>query len=774
MRERLAAALADRYRVVRELGRGGMAVVWLADDLRHDRPVAIKVMSPDIAHDAGDERFLREIEIAAKLSHPHILPVHDSGRADGLLYFVMPFVEGDTLRSRLEREGPLPLQEAVRITSEVADALDFAHRRGLVHRDVKPENILFQAGHAMVTDFGIARAVEGRDATTLTKTGAAIGTFRYMSPEQATGEADLDGRSDVYALGCLAYEMLTGAPPFADASAASVLARKLTEAPPPPSAVHAGIPPTVDEVVGRALERDRWARYETPGALSTALSGAVTAEAVARAAVRRRRVGRVRVGAAALAVAAVAGTAWWAIGLLSAPRFERIAVLPITARDDPDAEFLAEGLHTDLVQELSRAGIRVINPGSVRRYRGTDLAPEEIARELGVDAVVEGIASFAGDAISLDLTMTDGASSEIVWLDSFGAEVRDVRTMYATVTRAMMDAMGLRATSDAEQVLAAQADVDPEIQKILWNAQFHANKLSREGLALARDNYRHVLDLDADNMQALVGMANTWAGEAQMGLRSRADADALSEPYLQRATAIDTTNAAVLQRRAGTRTWRDWDWAAADDTFERLLRADPTNSVGRALHSHLLHYLRRDEEATAAITRALELDPFEPRVRTYYGMDLMYMRDYPRADSVLRAVLADEPGYVMALTTLRSVYHLSGDHGRAMEMWRTSNAGDPEALAALDEGYAAGGYEQALRSLAALLEARADTTYVPPWQIGTLYTRAGDVEPALDYLEQAFEAGDGNIPYVSVDPVFDVLKGEPRFQAMLERLGLAG
>jgi len=212
--DRLEAALAERYRIERELGSGGMATVYLAEDLKHHRQVAIKVLRPDLAAVLGSYRFLREIEIAAKLTHPHILPLHDSGEADGFLYYVMPYVAGESLRDRLNREKQLPIDDSLKLASEVADALGFAHEHNVIHRDIKPENILLEAKHAVVADFGVARAIEEAGQTRLTETGIAIGTPAYLSPEQASGERELDGRSDIYALGCVLYEMLAGEPPF--------------------------------------------------------------------------------------------------------------------------------------------------------------------------------------------------------------------------------------------------------------------------------------------------------------------------------------------------------------------------------------------------------------------------------------------------------------------------------------------------------------------------------------------------------------------------------
>src|SRR5437899_5866810 len=225
----LQAALADRYTFERELGRGGMATVYLAQDLKHHRKVAIKVLEPEIAAALGPERFLREIEIAAGLNHPHILPLYDSGEAATSLYYVMPYVEGETLRDRLKREGQLPLEDAVRITREVADALSYAHRHDVVHRDSKPENILFEAGHAVVTDFGIARAITAAGGEKLTGTGIAVGTPGYMIPEQGAASARVDERSDIYSLACVLYEMLVGEPPYTGPSAQVVIAKRFTD-----------------------------------------------------------------------------------------------------------------------------------------------------------------------------------------------------------------------------------------------------------------------------------------------------------------------------------------------------------------------------------------------------------------------------------------------------------------------------------------------------------------------------------------------------------------
>jgi serine/threonine protein kinase len=271
--DRLEASLADRYHIVRELGQGGMAVVFLARDLKHDRNVALKVMRPELAASIGTERFLREIQIAAKLSHPHILGVHDSGEADGFLYYVMPYVEGVSLRGRMNRDGQLPIEESLRIAREVAAALHYAHSLDIVHRDIKPENILLHHGEAVVADFGIARAVSAAGGERLTETGIAVGTPLYMSPEQATGEPRLDGRSDIYSLGCVLYEMLAGEPPYAAPTAQAIVAKKLSETTPHISLVRELVPEAVDQALVRALAKARADRFTTAEQFAVTLHG---------------------------------------------------------------------------------------------------------------------------------------------------------------------------------------------------------------------------------------------------------------------------------------------------------------------------------------------------------------------------------------------------------------------------------------------------------------------------------------------------------------------
>jgi len=422
----LRAALADRYAVERELGRGGMATVFLAEDRKHHRAVAIKVLHSELAAVLGAERFLREIEIAARLQHPHILPLYDSGSAAGFLYYVMPYVEGESLRDRLTREKQLPQDDALRIATEVAGALAYAHSRGIVHRDIKPENIMLSGGTAVVADFGIARAVRAAgDEQHLTQTGTIVGTPAYMSPEQATGSSEIDGRSDQYSLSCVVYEMLVGEPPFTGPTAQAVIARHSLDMVSPPSIVRSTIPDAVEEAVLRALSKLPADRYPTAALFAEALNK----PSAATGAVRRATLAGVRahrpawrraLPAVAVAALVATGAALWArrhstgagsgeIGGLD-PR--HVAVLYFA--DESRAQslgYLADGLTEALIDALRQVStLTVVSKNGVAPYRHTTMSLDSLARALGTGTIVQGNVEETGGRYRVSVNLVDGAS----------------------------------------------------------------------------------------------------------------------------------------------------------------------------------------------------------------------------------------------------------------------------------------------------------------------------------------------------------------------------
>jgi len=443
--ERLTTSLADRYRIERELGRGGMATVYLARDVRHERDVAVKVLSPELAESLGRQRFVREIRTAAKLNHPHILPLYDSGECDGFLYFVMPVMQGHTLRDRLTVDHTLPVDDAVRIAAEVADALDYAHRHDVVHRDIKPENILLHEGHAVVADFGIGKAIvaAASETSTFTQIGVTVGTPAYMSPEQATGD-ELDGRSDLFALGCVLYEMLTGEAAFTGASAQATIARRFVYSPPAVADTRGDVPADVSDLVARLLEKEPGDRYATGAQVVSDLRTATTSGP--RVVMPRRTV---------------------------VPAEKSIAVLPFTNMSaDADNEFFSDGLTEELITDLSRVrALRVISRTSSLQHKGSTKSAREIGRELGVRYVLTGSVRRAGNALRIAAQLIDAQTDAQLWAEKYSGTMDDVFDVQERVSRAIVDALQVTLSPEENTRLSDRPIADARAFELFLQAR---------------------------------------------------------------------------------------------------------------------------------------------------------------------------------------------------------------------------------------------------------------------------------------------------------------
>jgi len=770
---RLAAALSDRYRIIRLVGEGGMALVYLADDLKHGRQVAIKVLRPEVSTALGTERFLREIEVAARLNHPNVLALHDSGEADGLLYFVMPYVEGESLRERLTREGRLPVDEAMRIAAEIADALDYAHGQGLVHRDMKPENILFQAGHALVCDFGIAQVATGAEER-LTRTGVSVGTLAYMSPEQLDEHAVVDGRADVYALGCILHEMLSGSNPFGGSTPQVALARKLTGEVPDLTATRPEVPPTVQPVVKRALSVDPGGRFPTAGVFVASLKKATTRVAVEAEERRLRRRGRVRAALTTVGILALGAVGWGIRELAVAPAMERVAVMPFRNGDrDPGQDFFVAGLYEDLNREFSRL-VRVVSASSVLPLAESGRSPGEIAAEFGVDGWVTGVATVGADRVVLELELVDRETGDIVWTQAFENHPRRLLALYHAAARTLAERMGVRLTEEQLERLASAQELDPEVKSALFQARYEWQSLTQDGLDTAEEYYRLALERsDSMSAEAWFGLGQVWGLRAQMGYIAGNEALARSGPYFERARELDPELQAI-QAQAALMGWASWDWEAASQAFVNALQADPTDARTRAYFSHTLLITGQPDEARVQAEQAFADDPYNELVMSVYAQFMNFAGEFQEAERVFQRILDRSPGSPLALSNFRTTYHLQGRFDEAIDVWRAfyrGQQGDSVAARVFDEGYQADGYRGALVAVAREYAAREDPSKY--WQVATLYTRAGEREGALEYLEKSLEVRDPNLPYISVDRIFDDLRDEPRFQALFEPLNLS-
>ena len=741
--------------------------------------MALKFLPGEWIHDvSAKERFVREAQAAASLDHPNICTVHEIDEAEGRMFISMAFVEGETLKTRIER-APLELDEALAIGRQVAEGLKEAHKKGIVHRDIKSANIMVTGdGQAKVMDFGLARVKGG---ALLTREGMTLGTIAYMSPEQARGE-DLDHRTDIWSFGVVLYEMLTGQLPFKGDHDQAVIYSILKEPPRSISDLCPGLPAPIGQVVGKALEKNPDNRYPSADELLDDLrSLSEGAEPVGiRARLRKAKLRRLK---RALFFAGLAGVMIIA-GVIASGLFtgrlkamDSVAVLPIeNLTGDPGKEYFVDGATDELIGQLAQIGsLRVISRTSVMKYKALKKPVPEIARELKVKAVVAGTVHRAGDRVRIRVELIDALPEERnLWTQTYDRAMADVLVMYSEMARAIAGRMQVKLAPQEETRLSGTRRINPEAYEAYLQGQFHWYKLTPPDLESALQYFELALAKDPNYAQAYVGIASVWVGRQQQGFVPRSEAAPKARAAAAKALELDSMLAEVHDILAGIRTWTDWDWAGGEAEYRRAIELNPNLPGPRASLSHLLNILKRPEEAMTQIQRALELDPLNSLFRGHYAMDLMHARRYDDAIAVIRDTLKTSPNDLIALSTLRSAYHMKHMYTEALEAWKASYAarGDQAAEEALARGFKEGGYSRALQRAAETLAARSRTAYVPAWQIGTLYTRAGMKDEALEWLEKAYQAHDPNMPYISVDPIFDILRDDPRFKELLHRMNL--
>jgi serine/threonine-protein kinase len=702
----LTAALADRYKIERELGQGGMATVYLARDVKHDRNVAVKVLRPELASVLGAERFLNEIKVTARLQHPHILTLHDSGEVYGpdksssFLYYVMPYVEGESLRDRLKREGALPVPEVMETLREMADGLAYAHEQGIVHRDIKPDNVLISGRHALLADLGISKAVSDTTGTQqLTTVGLVLGTPEYMAPEQAAADRDIDHRADIYAFGVVAYELLTGRTPFEGRTAQEVLAAHVIDVPEPVTAYRAGLPPRLSRLVMKCLEKKPSSRWQSTQEIVEELEtlvrtgeSAEPTEAVVPVSESKR--GRRRTKPIAIVVSFLLLVGVWLLSTIVGDGVQarsRIAVLPFENLSGSEDEYFSEGVTQDINTQISKIGdFVVIAHGSARQARAAGQSYQEMAEQLGVEYVIDGSVSRADNRVLISAALIDPETDEQLWVDDYDRELSaaHVFTIRRDVAQQVARALNVALSPAEEADLSSQPTDNLEAYQEYLLGRFFWEKRTIEAFEVAIEHFERAITLDSGYALAYAGLADVYLVRPWFSAEfSNREGLALAESAARRAIALDPNLGNPHATLGLAREWQ-FEWEEAEREFRRAVGLAPEYATARHWYALLLARLRRPEEALAEIRRSLELDPLSPIINQDVGYVLYLAGDLEGGIRQLERTVDLHPGFSATRLVLAWVLLEDGRFAEGSDeltRWAELTGGDTSVVRQLVE-----------------------------------------------------------------------------------------
>src|SRR3989449_254962 len=751
-----------------------MSHVFVAEETALDRKVVIKVLPPETAALVSLERFKREILLAAKLQHPHIVPLLTAGESNGLPYYTMPFVDGESLRVRLTRHGELPVNQAIRMLREIASALAYAHEHGIVHRDIKPDNVLLSGGSAMVTDFGVAKALSASTSAAhggITSLGVALGTPAYMSPEQASADPSVDHRADIYSFGVLAYELLTGQPPFAGRTPQNLLAAHVTEAPEAINKRRASLPPALAALVMRCLEKRPADRPQSASALVHALddittpSGGMTPTGTQASRGVSRRWG---------AIAAVLGIviASWLLATRTggAAKLRSIAVLPTDIGADTAHAFLADGLSSDLTTKLSKIpglSVRAYAPLSVMHGRTV----REAGKELGVGAIVMVRVARSGTQLRATASLVNVANDDLLWSEAFEASDQDQFALQDQLVSAIAGALNLSLSPATTTAMRARRTSSNEAHQLVQRARLETDQFTAASLRSAISHAEAAIALDSTYADAWAALADAWGYTAD-DFVSAATAGPQVRRAAERALALDPT---LADAHAQVAIW--WltyghDPAAASQEMEQALKLDSANVAAGARDPFpLTNHVHLPDSAHAGTQRAQRLNPLSFGVWNPFLLSLDFAKLSPDSARAICARAARIQERMAAECEARRS-QAANDRRGAAAAWRRWAGPTPSgrdlaylALNLISAGDASGGRE-ALRQ--ALM--RANTEYVREDLIANAFMRLGDREPAIQWLVKGAASNVGGINFSLEDSLYAPIRSDPRIQAIIERL----
>jgi serine/threonine protein kinase/Flp pilus assembly protein TadD len=717
---RLQAALSDRYDLQREIGRGGMATVYLARDLKHRRAVAIKILHPHLAESVGLERFQREVEVAARLNHPRILTLIDSGEADGFLYYVMPFVQGESLRGRLIREPKVSLPEALRITREVASALGYAHGQGVVHRDIKPENVMLHEGEAMVTDFGISKALIAGSGAALTQTGLILGTPAYMSPEQASGDIEVDARSDLYSLGCMLFEMLAGQTPFTGATAQAIIVKRWTEPVPLIRANRPGISVALEKVLSRAMARDPGDRFATAAEFVQALAATPDESGSS------------------------GGPTPFASPQEASPK--SIAVLPFADMSpEKDQDYFCEGIADEIINAITKVlALRVASRSSSFAYKGMNQDIRKVGEQLGVSTVLEGSVRKSGNRLRITVQLINVADGYHIWSERYDRELEDVFAVQDEIAESIVRALRIVLTEQEKRAIDKPRTGSIEAYEFYLRGRQAFNLFREKSLQFARRMFARAIEIDPNFAPAYAGTADCSSFLFMWWDPSRANLEAAQEASRR---ALDLApGMAEAHAARGLALSLSAQYAESEKEFLTAMALDPKSFEAQYFYARACFQQGRYDEAAAAFERAAALRPEDYQTPSLLGL-------------TYSALGRTEDSKRMRLKAVHIIEHhleLYPDDARALYLGATDLTYLGRTVEAL---------EWAERALALDPDDPAVL-----YNVACSYAQLGLVEKALDCLEKGTLYGAGHRPWVERDPDLDPLRNHPRFAAILTRI----
>lgn len=775
-------AQLDHYRIIREVGRGGMATVYLADDPKHGRQVAVKVLRPDVALLVGRERFRREIEIAAGLSHPHILPLHDSGemaRGDSsLLYFVSPYVAGESLHDVLRRAGRMTEERTITLGGEVARALDYAHREGVVHLDIKPGNILLQDGHAVVADFGIARAISRLAGDEGGDPGLPLGTPNYMSPEQIAHRDDIDGRSDIYSFGCLLYEMITGERPRVASAAMRTPDHQFSAGGPDPLRLSECCSPALASLIMRATASSRDERFATAGDVADALFAvqvAITPVAQARARKHRGFVtGSVVLAVAALLFAFRSGlsnqfTPRQPTAVAAIPRDKAIAVLPfVSASPDSAEDYFSDGLTEDLITLLAKStDMRVAARAATFKFRHTSLDARDIGRQLNVAYLLQGNVAKSGDTLRISVTLIKADDGSSVWSETYDRRLDDVFAVRDEI--AVRAIRALKTTLLANALTGGARPHNATSYNLVLRGRHFMSQPTQENVERAVQFFDAAIRDDPANALAHAWLARARLEEAGQGWIPVADGYRAARNAAEVAIAADSNLADGYEALAFEQSAYEWDWEAAGTNYRRALELEPGNADVLRTAALLMMKLGRYDEAIIGLRKAVERDPTAAAAYSNLSYAFGAAGRWRESETAARSALALGPNAILRHFNLARALVFQGKPNEALREVELETKESWRLMGLAIAYHALGRKAESDRALADFEEKYATFSAM---QIAEVHAFRGEVDGAFEWLERACRQRDPGVTDLLDDPWLAGMREDPRYVSLLKRVRL--